>query len=285
MATLIESDVTLRDMGAEDLPGGYALSNEQKWPHRLEDWEFLLENGMGLVAEIDRQIVGTIMSWNFGENAATVGMVIVSNACQGRGIGRKLMNAMLERLEGRSVMLNATAEGLRLYESLGFVTTGSVFQHQSSDFTVPVAELLPDERVRPMGARDWENLGAMFSGACGMERDALLKELRGISRGVVLTRDNHPVGFALLRRFGRGWSVGPVIAPDAQGARALVSHWLGKQMGKFCRLDVTGASGLSPWLAALGLPCVGEVTMMVRGDPLPAAQDAQVFALVSQALG
>lgn len=285
MATLIKSEVKLREMRHADVAAGYALSSEQKWPHRPEDWEFLLQNGCGLVAEADGQVVGTIMSWDFGENASTLGMVIVSEKCRGRGLGRKLMNAMLELLGNRSVLLNATADGLHLYESLGFVATGTVYQHQSANFSVPIPELIPAERVRPMGVRDWEGLGEMFSKACDMDRADLLRALKAISQGVVLTREHEPVGFALVRRFGRGWSIGPVIASDNNGAKALISHWLSRKMGKFCRLDVTDSSILSGWLAELGLPCVGRVTTMVRGRPLVADHAAREFSLVSQALG
>lgn len=245
----------------------------------------MLQNGCGIVASADGKVVGTTMSWNFGPDVSTLGMVIVSKSCQGHGIGRKLMNGMLDRLGGRTVVLNATAEGLGLYERLGFVATGTVCQHQSSTFVGPIVELLPAERVRPMVTRDRERMAEMFSQACGMDRRALFGQLHEVSRGVVLTRDNEPVGFALLRRFGRGWTIGPVVAPEAHGARALISHWLGKKMGRFCRLDVTASSGLSSWLEELGLPCVGRVTTMVRGQP-PVAQDGvELFALASQALG
>lgn len=285
MATIIEFDVKLREMRQADVAAGYALSSEQRWPHRPEDWEFLLQNGQGIVADVDGRVVGTIMSWNFGENVSTLGMVIVSEKWRGRGLGRKLMNAMLELLGDRSVLLNATEDGLHLYESLGFVATATVYQHQSASFSVPMPELIPSERVRPMGARDWDGLGELFSAASSMDRAGLLRSLHTISKGVVLTREHEPVGFALMRRFGRGWSIGPVIAPDTNGAKVLISHWLSRKMGKFCRLDVTENSKLTGWLAELGMPCVGRVTTMVRGEPPMVSERAQVFALVSQALG
>ena len=120
-------------------------------------------------------------------------------------------------------------------------------------------------------------------GAPGASVQSLLADFA--ARGVVLARAARPVGVALVRRFGRGWSIGPVIAPDAQGARTLISHWLGRKMGKFCRLDVTLSGGLSEWLGELGLPRVGEVVTMVHGAPLPVGGDAAEYALVSQALG
>ena len=209
------------------------------------------------------------MAWRYGDDMATLGLVIVTNAAQGQGIGRKLMEAMLDRLKGRTVVLNATEDGLPLYRKLGFVETGMVYQHQAPAPVVPLADLIAGERVRPMGLAD-DHLGELYSSASGMDRRNLFDVLAANGNTVVLTREHAPVGFAQFRRFGRGWAIAPVVAPDISGAKALVLHWLGANTGTFCRLDVTAESGLSPWLEELGLPCVGTVVTMALG-PAPIA--------------
>jgi len=285
MATGIEAMVDLRRMTVDDLAAAHILSSEQKWPHRIEDWEMLFGLGFGYVVERDGAVVGTAMAWLYGDNAATLGMVIVSPSAQGMGLGRQLMEAVLADLGDRTVLLNATDEGVPLYRKLGFESVGPVFQHQGAAFAVPMAELIPEERVRPLGARDMPTLHALARRATGMDRDALLDALVPGAQGVVLTRGNEPVGFALFRRFGRGYVVGPTIAPDTGGARALISHWLGSNSGMFCRLDIPEESGLGAWLDELGLPCVGRVMRMVRG-PAPASDPSiTTFSLTTQALG
>lgn len=285
MATGIEAMVDLRRMTVDDLAAAHILSSEQKWPHRIEDWEMLFGLGFGYVVERDGAVVGTAMAWLYGDNAATLGMVIVSPSAQGMGLGRQLMEAVLADLGDRTVLLNATDEGVPLYRKLGFEPVGPVFQHQGAAFAVPMAELIPDERVRPLGAKDMPTLHALARRATGMDRDALLDALVPGAQGVVLTRGNEPVGFALFRRFGRGYVVGPTIAPDTGGARALISHWLGSNSGMFCRLDIPEESGLGAWLVELGLPCVGRVMRMVRG-PAPASDPSiTTFSLTTQALG
>lgn len=284
MATQMAGQVVLRPMTADDLDSATELSREQSWPHRDEDWALFLELGEGLVAEFAGRIVGTIMAWRFGKELATLGMVIVSNAAQGRGIGRKLMEAMLERLKGRTVVLNATEDGLPLYVKLGFVEIGTVFQHQAPAPTVPLVDLVSGERVRPMGASD-DCLAEMYSRARGMDGGPLLKLLLDSSSAVVLTRDHQQVGFALLRRFGRGWSIAPVVAPDQGGAKALISHWLGANHNSFCRLDITEESGLSEWLEELGLPKVGTVKTMVLGPAPITDHEVHAYGLAAQALG
>ena len=228
--------VTVRAMRASDIAVAREMSRDLKWPHRTSDWTFLLQQGSGVVAEQDGEIVGTTMTWSYGTEAASVGMVIVAPDCQGHGIGRTLMEAALEPLRGRTVMLNATDEGLPLYRKLGFERVGTVLQHQGTLASVPPAELRPNERVRPMGSRDPASIADLDLAASSLDRRRLLDGLLKNARGVVLDQDNRAAGFSLLRRFGRGFAVGPTVAPDAAGARLLIAHWLGVKAGSFCRI-------------------------------------------------
>ena len=279
----VKNPVVLRAMTEADLAGAIELSTEQLWPHREEDWRLFFDLGEGVVAERDGAIVGTAMTWRFGEHFATIGMVIVTAGEQGQGIGRMMMEALLTRLDGRSVLLNATVEGMPLYTRLGFTEIGTVWQHQGPAPTMPLAELIPGERVRPKGAADG-CLSDLYSRASGMDRSAVFDALVSNGRTVVLSRDHEPVGFALLRRFGRGRAIAPLIAPDIGGAKALVTHWLGAHAGTFCRVDAASET-LSSWLEEVGLPCVGTVKTMVRG-PAPEVDPAICsFALAAQALG
>ncbi|WP_257554367.1 GNAT family N-acetyltransferase [Sphingobium sp. CFD-2] len=285
MATSVGTMATLRRMTVDDLPAAQSLSKAQRWPHRVEDWEILLSLGFGYVAESVDGIVGTAMAWLYGADAATLGMVTVSPQVRESGIDRQLMDAVLSDLGERTILLNATAEGKPLYAEMGFEAAGPVFQHQGAAFAVPIAELIPAERVRPLGAKDMPTLHDLARRATGMHRDALLNALVPGAQGVVLTRDNEPVGFSLFRRFGRGHVVGPTIAPDSGGAKALISHWLGSNAGIFCRIDIPAESGLGDWLEELGLPRVAEVTRMVRGRPPKTDPSARIFTLTTQALG
>ncbi|MEO5597234.1 MAG: GNAT family N-acetyltransferase [Novosphingobium sp.] len=284
MPEVINAPIVIRPMTPRDLPDATELSVEQQWPHRNEDWELFLKLGEGLVAERDGKLIGTTMAWRFGEDMATIGMVIVCPSAQGQGIGRKLMEAMIGRLGKRTIVLNATEEGLSLYQKLGFVETGRIYQHQGPVADVPIAELSPGDRIRPKGRSD-NNLGAFYGAASGMDRQALFNTLAADSRTVVYTHDNVPTGFAMLRRFGRGWSIAPGVAANTASAKALILHWLAVKKGSFCRIDVTAESDLGSWLEEVGLPCVGSVRTMARGPAPVRTSECKVFALAAQALG
>jgi hypothetical protein len=87
----------------------------------------------------------------------------------------------------------------------------------------------------------------------------------------------------MLRPFGRGEVIGPVIAPAAAAAWPLIAHFLAARAGAFLRIDITDPA-LAPMLAAHGLAAVDEALRMVRGTPAtPGA--SRSFALVNQALG
>jgi GNAT superfamily N-acetyltransferase len=272
-------------MAARDLPAAQALSREVSWPHRLEDWQFVHAVGQGLVAYSGDQLIGTAMWWSYDSRIARLGMVIVDPAIQRSGVGRALMQGILEQITEPTVLLNATKEGEPLYRRLGFQGVGSIIQHQGASFSVPLVPLRDGERIRPLGRNDLARLVELDAAACGAAREGVIAALIENGEAVVLDDAGEMVGFAFYRRFGRGHVIGPVVARDTASAKALIAHWVGSNAGMFVRIDVPGESGLSNWLEELGLASVDNVVTMVRGTPLKKASAVHVFGAVNQALG
>lgn len=285
MATVPDNRLRLRPMAKADIPALHALSRAEQWPHRADDLAAMLALGDGLIAEMGGQTVASVLWWSCGDAAATLGIVIVARTHRGAGLGRIIMEAALDALGDRSIILNATEEGLPLYRKLGFHGFGEILQHQGAAFDVPIMALADGERIRPLGNSDGDAVAALVERATGLHRPALIADLLDTASGVALDRDGVAIGIALFRRFGRGHSIGPVIAPDAGRAKILISHWLGSRSGEFTRLDIPGDCGLSAWLEDFGLVRVGRVVTMVRGTrPVP-MEPGHNFAIVSQALG
>jgi GNAT superfamily N-acetyltransferase len=280
------STIQYRRMTAEDLPAAHRLSLSVLWPHRLEDWKFIHALGSGVVAEDASGVIGTMMGWVHGADYASLGMMIVAPGHQDKGIGHELMTRILRELGDRSIFLHATAGGVKFCEDFGFVQTGWVHQHQGSVFRAPFVPLGAGERIRPVGPRDEAALADLSRRAVGMSRATVLRHLMDVADIVAIDQYGDLTGFAALRKFGHGYVIGPVVAPDAERAKALIAHWAGTQAGTFVRVDVPGTSGLSPWLTDMGLVQVeATVHVMVRGD-LPGTDPAvKRFALLSQSLG
>src|SRR5439155_5902382 len=125
------------------------------------------------------------------------------------------------------------------------------------------------------------------AGARGMPRHVLIDELfRDAEATVVLDHDDNACGFAMLRRFGRGHAIGPVVAPDVEGAKALIAHLAGLNAGRFTRIDIDFASGLAEWVESLGLLRVDAPTTMLRGPALVSEPGGpKLYAIVTQAIG
>nr|WP_245933129.1 GNAT family N-acetyltransferase [Caballeronia novacaledonica] len=259
-----------------------------KWRHRAEDWRFAANIGTGFAA-VDQSgaLVGTALAFQFGSNAATLGMFIVSPEHQRQGIGRGLLDRLIAKLGSRTLLIHASNEGRPLCQQRGFTRIDTVHQHQGAAFQPPLVSLPPGERLRPIGARDTPRLAGLASRASGLDRAALLPELLAVASGIALDRDGELIGFALFRRFGDGHVIGPVIAPESPGqsrAKALISYWLALNAGMFVRVDTPLRYGLSSWLEGLGLPLVDTIEQMAQnGAPATDATLTQ-FALTSQAV-
>lgn len=282
--TTAEVNIQYRPMLESDFPAAHALSQAVHWRHRPEDWQLLHRLGGGFVAECDGSVIGTALWWPHGDDHASLGMVIVSPQSQGRGVGRELMNRLLEAIGERNTLLHATPAGQPLYERLGFEVIGKIHQHQGIVASrVPVAPP-PGTRLRAAEAGDAAKLAELASRAAGMSRTQVVSELLRIAEGVVIADDNgNPVGFGILRSFGQGDIIGPVVAPDAEHARALLSHLAATRTGSFVRIDMSDEHGLDALLSELGLAHVDTPIAMVRGEAPKVDPGIHQFAIASQA--
>lgn len=141
--------ITLETMTFAHLRDALELSRYVGWPHRREDWELMQSLSQGVVVQEEGRVVGTILMTPYGDDAATVNMVIVDAAMRGRGLGRKLMEEALAKAGGRTCYLVATQEGLALYEKLGFVATGKIVQHQGLAPSVDAPACVMGQGRRP----------------------------------------------------------------------------------------------------------------------------------------
>lgn len=281
------AETTLRPMHSGDLAAMHGLAQQMSWPHRPEDCAQLLALGDGIVAvDATGLTVGVGLRWSFDRGVGTIGLVLVAPECQGRGIGRAVMKVLIADSGSRALMLNATAEGLPLYEKLGFVSTGFVRQHQGRLGEGAVLPSAPDVPLRRAVPADRAQLCALDAAVFGADRSELIGSLLAVGDAWLVDRAGQPAGFAVLRAFGRGMIIGPVVASSADEAIALVAAAAKAAPPGVLRVDIPAiAEGLAAWLTAAGLPAIDTVTVMLRGNWPATWQGLQRFGLALQAWG
>jgi GNAT superfamily N-acetyltransferase len=286
-ARLRGPDTTLRPMQAGDIAAMHRLAQQMSWPHRPEDCGQIFQLGAGTVAlDAAGSTIGVGMRWGFGRFVGTIGMVLVAPERQGRGIGRALMKSLIADSGARALMLNATSEGLGLYEKLGFSRIGLVRQHQARFAERPAVPAAPSVPLRRVVPADHAALCALDDAVFGADRSALIERLLATGDAWVIDGAAQPAGFAILRPFGRGMMIGPVVAPGENEAIALVAAAARAAPPGVLRIDIVAhAERLGDWLTTAGLQVIDTVTTMSLGDWPALPQAPQRFGLALQALG
>jgi GNAT superfamily N-acetyltransferase len=266
---------------ARHLDGALSLSRAAGWPHRRKDWALSLSVSFGVVALDGDEVVGTALMTPFGDASATINLIIVDRQMRGRGLGRRLTTAALALAGDRTCRLVATADGLPLYEKLGFSANQEIYQHQGF-----VAVSQPLVGIEWAEATSLPDLATLDSAAYGGDRRNLLGQIAADGQFAIVRQAGAIVAFAAVRPFGRSQVIGPVVAPDEELARQLIRFVAASRDGQFLRIDVPGDSGLSHWLEGLGFAHVGGGMAMTRGESAARrSQTVQTFALASQAFG
>ena len=255
----MQEPFALDTLTAADTHACWQLSQALRWPHREADWQQFITwakaRGAALAVRADGRLIGCGLAWQWGHDQGSIGMVIVDDAWQRRGIGKRLFKGLLQALEGRDVMLQATTQGRPLYESLGFAAIGHARQFhgrwQPPAEAGPTVSLATDERTRLLQPQDLPALLAYDQRERGLTRPALLQALLAQMDtdercAVSVDEQGHLCGYGILRRFGRGWVVGPLLADGADRAVALVKRLIQERTGDFVRIDLAADTRAFP---------------------------------------
>ncbi|MBX8511399.1 GNAT family N-acetyltransferase [Pseudomonas cichorii] len=278
-------DYEYRPMTADDVGHAHTLSLDLKWPHRLEDWAMLQRVAQGFVAIHNGRLIGSAFACHQGDYS-TIGLVIVSDDYQGKGVGRKLMEMAVGSVAPRTAILNATLAGAPLYAKMGFVSFGEVEQRQGQAQVPSATALKAGEHCRPLSDADKPRVLELANAGSGLDRTVTLGDaLNNVEHAVGIERDGQLQAFAIMRPFGRGLCIGPLIAEDVEQARHLIEQLLAKVPYAFVRIDIPVDSGLPQWLEEAGLKRVDSVTCMSMGAVPQPSQGVRQFALITQAIG
>lgn len=194
------------------------LSTEAGWNQTEADWRRLLDLApQGCSGGFwQGQLVATAALASYGEELAWIGMMLVDRSFRHRGIGTAILTKTLETAKDlgiRTIGLDATDMGRPLYLAAGFEDVCEMARW-AGRMPVPASRA----GAGPIAAEDLEEVLARDRELSGVDRDPLLRRLRGESlvSGWLIRRHGELRGYAFLRPGREFWHLGPLVAEAAE---------------------------------------------------------------------
>lgn len=280
-----EAHIAPLDAGKRDLL--HELTVSVFWPHRPFDLDLFMALGHGYLAtdSIERPL-GSAMGFKMEDDFAMIGMMTTTPRVQTQGVGRRLLRWVMRDCVGRDLRLSATRSGYRLYENAGFIPVNRIWQHQGVVRKFDAPAPLPGYVLRPMEDADLDALLALDRYAFGAGRREIITTLMMHSEGIVLEHAGEIKAFAMLRPFGKGMVIGPVIAEEDAQAMAVTAPLIQTCQGRFTRLDTPQQNeNFQAFLAAAGMGMFDTVTEMRIGPHRRSDDGPVLYGLASHSLG
>jgi predicted N-acetyltransferase YhbS len=213
------------------------------------------------VAEEEGRVVGS----NFlgeGDEIRGVGPITVDPGRQGQGVGRRLMETVLERANGaagiRLLQDSFNMGSLSLYASLGFeVREPMVVMTGRPKSTAGSAV-----QVRAMTAEDVDACDALCARVHGISRANELADAVRLLAPVVCERGGQVTGYLTAPAF---WIVNHGVAETDDDMRALILGAAAGQTGSLSFLLPVRQASLFHWCLAEGFTAAKPMTLMTIG--------------------
>jgi GNAT superfamily N-acetyltransferase len=269
------SDCQIRLMQPGDLAFADSLRALAGWNQTLADWRrfLVLEPEGCFVAEFDGAPAGTATTIRYGNRIGWIGMVLVHPEKRRLGIGRALLNHSISYLKGRgvrSIKLDATLLGQKLYETMGFVPEWTLTRWRGRLEAVRL-KFLP-----PVGVPKIASLDAAVFGA---DRSRLLERLAADGESAAYERE----GFAMLRRGARAWYLGPVVAKHCGVAFEVMDTLL--MPGEFI-VDIPDRNDYAAdWARSKWFKPERQLTRMRLGPEIRARSPETLYAIAAPEVG
>jgi predicted N-acetyltransferase YhbS len=216
----------------------------------------------GVVAEADGQVVGS----NFlaeGDTVRAVGPITVDPGFQGGGVGRRLMEAVLERAKGaagvRLVQDAFNTRSIALYASLGFEVKEPLQLMRGTVRSAPPLGF----GVRILVAEDLGTCAALCTAVHRVERTAELRNALQSFTPFVVERDNRVTGYLSAATF---WLTNHGVAETEADMRALIAGAAAASAEPVSFLLPVRQARLFRWCLEEGLRVVKPMTLMAMGQ-------------------
>jgi predicted N-acetyltransferase YhbS len=215
-----------------------------------------------VVVEDDGKVIGANHLWEYDAIRA-VGPITVDPRAQAKGIGRILMQAVLERGEEsagvRLVQDAFNAASMSLYTSLGFNVREPLVLIEG----VITGDRKPDTTVAVLTAEDVEECATLCRNIHGFDRAVELKNIPPFLKSFVARRDGRVIGYAAAPNF---WALNHAVAETEVDMQQLLMGASSLSQGhSISFLLPTRQSSLFRWCLQKGMRVIKPMTLMTTG--------------------
>jgi GNAT superfamily N-acetyltransferase len=282
------SALPIRRLTPRDLKACADLSEDRGWPREEHKWGLLLAAGTGYgIDDPDGGLVSACVVTDYGPpnrpTLSAIGMVLVAERHARRGIGRRLMQYVVEQADTTPLTLHATQYGRPLYEGLGFKVTGRA-EMVRGRFTP--GGPTPSVATRAATAEDLSAILRLDAEVFGPDRTHVLTRLPAFGDQLRVAEDRGElIGFAAAWPNMDTHVIGPLIARDTETAKALVTS-LATGTDRPLRTDIdVRHEELLAWIKERGVESLAFNAVMTYGVPDLPGDWTRRFAPLTVAAG
>jgi ribosomal protein S18 acetylase RimI-like enzyme len=278
--------IEIRCFTRDDIPFALEQTTREGWFTCAGAFESYLDHDPqgNFIGWIDGERAGMITTTRYA-NSAWMGNLIVPPRLRSRGVGRRLMEHGLDRLQSadvRTIRLDADPPGIALYRSLGFVD-----ECESLRFRRKSQESSPVAGVEPLAPGEIRQVQAFDARFFGDDRSRLLEMLfRRGKTALVVWHDGAVAGYVFTEETELGLRIAPCVATDAEVAGRLLQAALNSAGPQMVTLGILEANRSGRDLVeSLGFRPVPSCRRMVLGEHRAEGVPGCVFAIGGGAIG
>jgi GNAT superfamily N-acetyltransferase len=281
----MESPFEIRNLARNEIQKVIDMAAAEGWNPGLEDAEAFFEadpDGF-FVGELAGVPIAVISVVNYHDQYGFVGLYIVKEEYRGRGYGYRLWRHALDRVDTITAGLDGVPAQLENYEKSGFVYAFRQMRLAITAFKTPVAgnmQLFSPDKIEAITAYD--------TTAFGVERASFTKAWLTMSNAKTFYIENGQdiTGYAVLRKCGDGYKIGPLFADNEAVAEQLfLACCNAAEPGNQVFIDMPEINSTTQrWIDRYNLKLVFETARMYKNG-IPAFPLSKLFGVTTFELG
>ncbi len=217
----------------------------------------------GVVAEKNGKIVGSNFLWEHDEIKG-VGPITIAPEVQSNGVGRKLMEAVIERgKNARGIRLVQDAfnsASLSLYASVGFEVVEPLVLMEGN---LKEPEFAGDVEIRRIEENDFDGCADLCRRTHGFDRTNELRQTSGQFESFVALYEGSVVGYASAPNI---WQLNHAVAESFEDMKLTLAGAAILSGKPLSFLLPTRQSELFRWCLKQGMRVVKPMTLMAMGE-------------------